>query len=184
MFGLFVQVTECPDCEGEGTKVDEPCGKCRGEGRTRKKRTLKVRIPAGVAPGNYIPLHDEGNYARGGQGDVLVEVEQKDHPLFLRRGDDIIVEVPVSYSQAALGAKLVVPSLGGKKKVDLPSGFQSGRVLRLKGAGIKHLNGGRGDELVRVVVHVPGKTSRDETKLLRQLDEVKKEKVPEPRKPS
>jgi molecular chaperone DnaJ len=128
-----------------------------------------VRIPAGVSSGNYIPIHNEGHFGPGGTGDVLIEIEEKEHPLFLRQGDDIVVEVPVSIPAAVLGARLKVPTLNGEREFELPAGTASGTVLRLRGAGINHLDGGTGDELVRVVIQVPKRLSREEKNLYRQL---------------
>jgi molecular chaperone DnaJ len=179
-----VQVQPCPDCGGAGERVKETCKVCSGEGRVRKPRTLKVRIPAGVSAGNYLPLHGEGHFGPGGSGDVLVQFEEKDHPLFLRQGDDIAVEVPVSIATAVLGGKLKVPTLAGEKDFEVASGTHSGTVVRIRGAGIKHLDGGVGDELVRVVIHVPKRLSREEKNLLKKLDESKSEEMPGPRKPA
>jgi molecular chaperone DnaJ len=181
--GQFVQVQPCPDCGGAGERVKETCKACSGEGRVRKPRTLKVRIPAGVSAGHYLPLHGEGHYGPAGSGDVLVQFEEKEHALFLRQGDDIAVEVPVSIATAVLGSKLKVPTLSGEKELEVPAGTQSGTVLHIRGAGIKHLDGGVGDELVRVVIHVPRHLSRDEKNLLKKLDESKSEPTPGPRKP-
>jgi molecular chaperone DnaJ len=182
--GQFVQVQPCPDCGGAGERVKETCKVCSGEGRVRKPRTLKVRIPAGVSAGHYLPLHGEGHYGPAGSGDVMVQFEEREHPLFLRQGDDIAVEVPVSIATAVLGGKLKVPTLSGEKELEVPAGTQSGTVLHIRGAGIKHLDGGVGDELVRVVLHVPRHLSHDEKTLLKKLDESKSEPTPGPRKPA
>ncbi len=183
VFGQFVHVSVCPTCDGAGYRVKQQCGSCAGEGRVRKQRTLKVRIPAGVSSGNYLPLHNEGHYGPGGTGDVLVEILEKEHPLFLRQGDDVAVEVPVSVSLAALGGKVKVPTLSGEREIEVPAGTQSGSIVRLRGAGVKHLDGGTGDELIRIVVHVPRRLSREEKNLLRKLAEQAAEPVPAPRKP-
>lgn len=182
--GQFLQVRSCPDCEGAGERVKDTCKACAGEGRVRKSRTLKVRIPAGVSSGNYLPLHEEGHYGPGGSGDVLVQFEEREHPLFLRKGDDILVEAPVTIATAVLGAKVKVPTLAGEKEIEVPAGTTSGTVLRIRGAGIKHLEGGVGDELVRMVIHVPRRLSREEKNLLKKLDEARTEDLPRPRKPS
>ena len=184
VFGQFVHVSSCPACGGEGSRVKERCKKCDGQGRIRQQRTLKVRIPAGVSSGNFLPLHDEGHFGPGGKGDVMVEILEKEHPLFLRQGDDVAVEVPVSISTAALGGKVKVPTLSGEKEIELPAGTHSGTVTRIRGAGIKHLDGGVGDELVRVVIHVPKRLSRDEKLLLKKLEEQRTEQVPAARKPA
>lgn len=183
VFGQFVQVTGCPACSGEGSKVKEPCKQCGATGRVRKSRTLKVRIPAGVTAGNYLPLHNEGHHGPGGVGDVHVEILEKEHPLFVRHGDDIVVELPVSLATAALGGKVKVPTLTGEKEFEVQAGTQHGTVVRLRGAGIKHLDGGSGDELVRIAVHVPRKLSKDEKNLLKKLGESRGEPVPAARKP-
>jgi molecular chaperone DnaJ len=182
--GQFVQVQSCPDCGGAGERVKETCKACAGAGRVRKPRTLKVRIPAGVSAGNYLPLHGEGHFGPGGSGDVLVQFEEREHPLYLRPGDDIAVEVPVSIAVAVLGAKVKVPTLAGEKEIEVPAGTPSGTVLRIRGVGIRHLDGGAGDELVRVVIHVPRHLSRDEKALLKKLDESRTEELPGPRKPA
>ena len=137
-----------------------------------------------MSAGHYLPLHGEGHYGPAGSGDVLVQFEEKEHQLFLRQGDDIAVEVPVSIATSVLGGKLNVPALSGEKELEVPAGTQSGTVLRIRGAGIKHLDGGVGDQLVRVVIHVPKHLSRDEKNLLKKLDESKTEATPGPRKPA
>lgn len=181
--GQFVQVGDCPDCEGRGERFRNVCRECSGEGRTRVQRTLKVRIPPGVSSGMVVPLRGEGHYGPAGAGDVLIEIEEKDHPLFVRSGDDIVVDLPVSVVTAVLGGRVGVPTLGGHRDIDVPAGTQPGTVLRIRGAGIKGLEGGVGDQLVRIVVHIPRKLSREEREFYRQLAERKSEKVPEPRKP-
>ena len=184
VFGQFVHVSSCPACDGAGFRVKQQCKTCSGEGRVRQQRTLKVRIPAGVSSGNYLPLHNEGHFGPGGTGDVLVEILEKEHALFLRQGDDVIVDLPISVSTAALGGKTRVPTLNGEKEIEVSAGTQPGTVVRVRGAGVKHLDGGTGDQLVRLVVHVPKKLSREEKTLLRKLEEQASEKVPEPRKPA
>ncbi len=184
IFGSVVQVAPCPACGGSGSRVKDVCGRCAGQGRERHKRTLKVRIPAGVATGNYIPIHDEGHYGPGGKGDVLVEIEEKEHPLFLRRGDDIVLDAPVSAATAALGGKVAVPTLKGDKGLDIPAGTQPGAVIRIRGGGLKRLNsGGRGDQLVRILVHIPTRLSRAEKEVWKRLADVKGEELPPPRRP-
>jgi len=183
LFGQFVHVSSCPTCGGEGSRVKETCKKCEGQGRVKQQRTLKVRIPAGVSSGNYLPLHGEGHYGPGGHGDVLVEVIEKEHPLFLRQGDDVVVELPVSIATAALGGKVKVPTLHGAKEIELGAGTASGTIMRVRGGGIKHLDGGTGDELVRVVIHVPKRLSREEKILLKKLEEERTEQTPPARKP-
>lgn len=183
VFGQFVQITTCPDCSGTGERWRSICPRCEGEGRIRQTRTLKVRIPAGVSAGTPIVIHNEGHWGPGGKGDVIIEVEEKEHPLFVRQGDDVIVEVPVSIPTAVLGGKVKVPTLNGVKEIELAPGTQFGTVFRLRGAGIKRLEGGSGDLLVRVVVHIPRHLNREEKALFKKLADIQSEPVPGPRKP-
>lgn len=184
IFGQFVQVAICPDCGGSGERVRTLCRRCDGSGRIKENRTLKVKIPAGVSSETPIVLKNEGHWGANGQGDVVIQVEEKEHPLFVRQGDDVILEVPVAIAVAVLGGKIKVPTLSGTKEIDLPPGTASGTVLRLRGAGIKRLNGGVGDELARIVIHIPKHLSREEKALYRRLGEIQSESVPEPRKPT
>ncbi|MFO7638858.1 MAG: molecular chaperone DnaJ [bacterium] len=181
--GSFVQVANCPACGGSGRRFKDPCKACSGEGRVRRRRTLKVRIPAGVSSGNFIPLHNEGHFGSGGRGDVLIEVEEKPHELFVRRGDDLVVDVPIPLATAVLGGRVEVPTLSGSRSISVPSGTSHGGLLRVKGAGIGHLDGGRGDELVRILLDVPRKPTGEERKLWQRLAEMSGEASP-PRRPA
>jgi molecular chaperone DnaJ len=182
VFGQMVQVTACPRCEGSGQSVKDVCTICDGEGRVRRERVMKVRIPAGVSSENFMPIHDEGHWSPGGNGDVRLEFEEKEHPLFARAGDDIIVELPMTPAAAALGLELEVPTLEGRKKIKIPAGIQHGHVIRIRNGGIKHLDGGRGDELIRVVIQVPERLSSREKDLYKELLKVQSEPPPEPRR--
>lgn len=173
--------TTCERCHGTGEVYSQTCKRCGGSGRVRVKKTFKVKIPAGVATGNYIPLRGEGHYGPGGSGDIIVEIEEKEHPLFLRRGDDLILSVYVPIPKAVLGGEIDVPTLNSQKKIKIPSGIQSGEVLRLKGQGIPHLGGGRGDELVRIKVYIPKKLNKEEKRLFSELLKVSN-RVPPPHK--
>ncbi len=173
--------TACERCGGTGQIVKDRCPRCNGEGRIREQRTIKVNIPAGVAEGNYIPLRGEGNYGPGGRGNIFVEIEEKEHPLFNRHGDDIVVQVPISIATAVLGGEISVPTLNGNQPMKIPSATQSGTVIRLRSMGIKHLGGGRGDELVEVFIHIPKKLSGEEKELFQRLAKLATE-VPPPRK--
>ncbi|MEO0010178.1 MAG: molecular chaperone DnaJ [candidate division WOR-3 bacterium] len=183
IFGQFVQITTCPDCGGTGEQVKNTCAKCDGEGRVRRSRTLKVKIPSGVNSQMPLVLEKEGHWGPGGAGDVIIEIEEKEHPYFIREGDDIMVEVPISIPVAVLGGKISVPTLSGNREVEIPAGISSGTVLRLRGMGLKRLRGGNGDLLVRVVVHIPKHLSSRERQLYKQLADAASEPVPEPRKP-
>lgn len=171
-FGQFVNVSECPHCNGEGRIVKEKCPECSGEGRIKSESTIKVKVPAGVVEGNYIPLRGQGNAGiRGGvNGDLLVFIEEEESEIFTRHNDDIIYELNLSFIDAALGADVVVPTLNGKAKLKIEPGTQSGNILKMKDKGIKHLNGyGRGDQLVIVKVYIPKKLSSKEKEILKQL---------------
>jgi molecular chaperone DnaJ len=171
-FGQFINVTTCNHCRGEGRIVKNPCSECRGEGRVEGEKTIVVEIPAGVASGNYITVRAEGNVGpRGGPaGDVFVVIEEKEHEYFERHGDDILYDLPVSIPQAVLGDVVEVLTLNGKAKLEIAPGTQSGKILRMRGKGIPHLNGyGSGDQLVRVIVWIPAKLSPQEQQLFAQL---------------
>ncbi|MDQ3019706.1 MAG: molecular chaperone DnaJ [Bacteroidota bacterium] len=172
MFGQFVNVTMCNVCHGEGRIIKEKCEECHGEGRIKSESSIKINIPAGVEEGNYIPLRGQGNSGiRGGQpGDLLVFIEEEKHKYFVRDGEDIYFELEVSIVDAVMGADVIVPTLTGKAKLTVEAGTQSGKLLRMKGKGLKNLNGhGRGDEIVRVNVHIPSKINSKEKELLREL---------------
>lgn len=178
VFGQFVNVSTCPTCHGEGQIVSKPCRVCRGDGRVRKEEEIKVRIPAGVATGNYLTRRGEGNKGprNGPAGDLIILIEEKEHPLFERHGDDVLFDLPVGYSQLVLGAEIEVPTLDGKVKLKIPGGTQAGKIFRLKGKGIPELNGlGRGDQLVRISLLTPDRLSNEEKKLIAKLAEFEKE---------
>ena len=173
--GFFSLTRPCPDCNGEGKKIADPCSKCRGTGLTRGQKTLSLKIPAGVESGNRLKMNGEGESgAKGGPpGDLYVVITVKEHPIFQREGNDLICEVPLSFPQAALGCELEVPTLEGKVKLKVPAGTQSGRIFKLNGKGIPVLQGyGRGDELVVVRVETPTKLTTRQKQL---LDEFAKE---------
>ena len=183
VFGQFVNVSACPRCEGEGQIVAQPCKTCGGDGRKSASDTVSVKVPAGVAAGNYIPLRGLGDAgARGGPaGDLVVLIEEKQHELFERHGDDLAIDLPVSFSALALGGKVEVPLLaGGRAVVDVPAGTPSGHVARVKGKGLPGLRGGRGDLHVRLRVWVPTRLSGADKKLLEELRQSEGQKAPPP----
>ena len=185
MFGQFVNVGPCPQCGGEGKVIAKPCQSCGGEGRVKKEVTIQVKIPAGAADGNYLPLRGQGHGGpKGGPaGDLNVHIQEREHPLFSRHGDDILIGVYVSYAQAALGAKVKVPMLTGTAELSVPAGTPSGKIFRMRGKGIPHVNSsGAGDQLVKVDVWVPSKLSGDDKKLLKQVADATDAKVPGPHK--
>jgi molecular chaperone DnaJ len=172
VFGQFVNVSPCPRCEGEGQIVAQPCKTCGGDGRTSETETVSVKVPAGVAAGNYIPLQGLGDAGiRGGDaGGLVVLIEEKPHDLFERHGDDLAIDLPVSFAVLALGGKAEVPLLGGAKAMlDVTAGTPSGHVSRLKGKGLPGLRGGHGDLHARLRVWVPTRLSAAEKKLLEEL---------------
>lgn len=181
IFGQFIKTTTCRRCRGEGRIVSTPCPACRGEGRVSGSGTVKVNVPPGVTSGNYITVRGAGDVGpRGGPpGDLIVVIEELEHKDFYRRGDDVIYELPIGFSQAALGSELVVPTLEGKVKLKIPPGTQSGKLFRLRGKGIPHLNSyGRGDQLVRVFVWTPTKLSPEERRLFEELSKTEGSKPP------
>lgn len=176
VFGQFVSVAPCRGCRGEGTVISEHCQGCHGEGRTRVDRRIRVNVPAGVSSENYITLRGEGNVGpRGGpRGDIIVLLEVAGDDRFTRDGIDLIVEVPLTFGQAALGADLEVPTVdGGTTEVEIPAGVQSGEVIRVRGEGLPELNGRRhGDLLVRFAVWVPERLNSEQARLIRELRDV------------
>ncbi len=172
VFGQFVNISVCQNCGGEGRVIKEPCPTCRGDGRLQGESTIKVNIPAGVSEGNYIPLRGEGNVGRRGgpAGDIIVVIEEEPHEVFLRNGNDVVLDLLVSFPDAALGAEIEVPTLTGRARLKIEPGTQSGRILRMRDKGIPHLNSfGRGDQLVRVNVWVPTSLSAQDRAALKQL---------------
>ena len=177
-FGQFMSVSPCRRCNGEGEVIDDPCSRCHGEGRVREEKLIEVEVPAGVTGDNFISLRGQGNVGpRGGpRGDVVVLLEVEDDPRFTRKGSDLIYELPVTYTQAALGDEVEVPTVGGTARLDIPAGIQSGQFVRLRGEGLPELEGrGRGDQLVRVVVWTPEKLDDEERELLRELRKVEQD---------
>jgi molecular chaperone DnaJ len=181
LLGQFVNVSECHKCGGTGTVVADPCGDCNGTGTVRGSETVKVKIPPGVSSGNYITVRGHGDVGgRGGSaGDLFVIIEEVADPRFERRGNDVLIDLPLTYAQLALGARIEIPTLDGTAMFKIPPGTPSHKVFRMKGKGIPRLNSyGRGDQLVRVVAWVPEKVSKKEEQLLRQLDESLAGRVP------
>lgn len=172
MFGQFVNVAACPKCDGEGSTVSQPCKTCSGDGRVSETETVSVKVPAGVANGNYIPLRGLGDAGRraGTPGDLIVLIEEKAHDVFERHGDDLYIELPVSFVTLTLGGKVEVPVLGGgTHTIDVAAGTQSATLARARNKGLPGLRGGKGDLLVRLMVWIPQKASSSEKKLLEEL---------------
>ncbi len=172
--GPFSMAQPCPRCGGQGRVVEHACTTCRGSGHVNKKRTLKVKIPAGVKDGAHIKLAGRGEPGPVGSkpGDLYVVVGVAAHPLFGRKGNNLTVEVPIGYADAALGAQVSVPTLNGPVTLKVPDGTPSGKTFRIKGKGVP-TKSGAGDLLATVKVDVPTKVSKQEKELLKQLQELK-----------
>lgn len=169
LFGRVV--TTCPACRGKGVLISTPCKKCRGSGRQGRHRVLVVRIPAGIGDGQGVRVAGEGELSDNGgtRGDLHVYVRIEPHPFFERHGQDLLCRVPISFTQAALGARIEVPSLGGKLGVTIPAGTQHGQMFRLAGKGLRSLRSQRtGDEIVQVWIEVPRKLNKRQEQLLRE----------------
>lgn len=158
MLGSFVNIVTCDKCSGKGTIVSDPCNTCRGTGKVRKHRNIKVNIPAGVDNGNVLPLRGEGEPGTNGgpSGDLYINIRVAAHSVFKRKGVDIIIDSHISFAKAALGVNLKVPTVDGEVRYEVPSGTQPGTVFRLKGKGVPRVNGrGRGDQYVNIIVDIP-----------------------------
>lgn len=174
LFGQMQTIGECPSCRGEGKIIKNKCSKCYGEGRMGGVKEINVKIPSGVEEGQYIRLRGQGNVGArgGGRGDILVLIHEKQDDLFERMGNDIQLEYPISFSQAALGDEVVVPTLTGKVKMKIPAGTQSGRLFRVKEQGIQGLHSTRkGDQLVKIAVITPTRLNKEEQALFEKLRE-------------
>lgn len=174
--GFFSMERPCSECRGTGRIIEHPCPTCRGTGAERRSRRFQVKIPAGMRDGARIRLAGRGEPgpAGGSAGDLFVKVRVGRHPLFGRKGDNLTVDVPISYPEAALGANVEVPTLDGPVTLKVPAGTSDGKTFRVRGKGAPR-KGGHGDLLVTVKVHVPGKISREERRLLEQLQQAQKE---------
>ncbi len=184
-FGHFVNVTTCDVCGGEGKIITNPCQSCGGNGRVRKKMTIKVKIPEGIDNGQTISLRGEGEPGlRGGPpGNLYIEVRVRPHPLFIRKGNDLICEMPITFVQSALGGELEVPTLEGKVKYNIPEGTQTGTVFKLRGKGIPYIRGtGRGDLLFKVNIEVPKRLNEKQKELLREFAAISGDDVYEQRR--
>ena len=172
--GFFSIARTCVACGGTGSVISDPCSTCRGEGRTEKQHTLHVRIPAGVEEGTRIRYQGEGDAGRnsGPSGDLYIVLSVKPHAFFERDGNDLHCVIPISFTQAALGDEISIPTLEDETKLKIAEGTQSGKEFRLRGKGVPYLNEhGRGDLVVQVAVQTPKKLSKVQKELLRQLGE-------------
>ncbi len=173
--GLFALSQPCPRCRGNGTVIEKPCPKCHGTGRERRTKRYSVKIPAGVKDGTRIRLKGKGEagVAGGPPGDLFVVTRVEPSPTYVRRGDDLVVEVPVSYTTAALGGSVETPTPDGPVSLKIPAGSEDGKLLRIKGRGAPKLSGsGKGDVLARVRIQVPKRVNKKERELLEELGKV------------
>ncbi|CAH6918391.1 chaperone protein DnaJ [Vibrio chagasii] len=172
--GFFAVQQTCPTCNGKGKIIKDPCNSCHGQGRKQKTKTLNVKIPAGVDTGDRIRLSGEGEAGEQGApaGDLYVQVHVKEHNIFERDGNNLYCEVPVSFSMAALGGEVEVPTLDGRVNLKVPEETQTGRMFRMRGKGVKGVRGGGvGDLIVKLVVETPVKLSSRQKELLREFEE-------------
>ncbi len=172
--GMFQTQAACPNCRGTGKIIKKPCSKCGGAGRVRKTRKFKVNIPAGIDEGQSIQQRGQGSAGVNGgpAGDLIVTVSIRPHPIFTRKGQDVLIDIPISFAQAALGDTLQVPTVDGRVEYKIPEGTQTGTMFRMKGKGIQNVNGrGRGDQFVRVNIEVPKHLSDKQKKLLREFED-------------
>src|SRR6266566_2293513 len=175
MFGQFVSVSPCPSCAGEGTVIQQPCPKCQGDGRVRADKELEINVPAGVADHHYLTMRGHGvpGPRNGPAGDLIAVLDIAEDPRFERQGDDLIYDVPVSFTQAALGAEVGIPTPYGDTTLEIAPGTQTGAVYRLRGKGLPRVGeGGRGDLHVRVHVWTPVKLTAEQRALLEQLAKI------------
>ncbi|HFD80168.1 MAG TPA: molecular chaperone DnaJ [Gammaproteobacteria bacterium] len=171
--GFFSVQQTCPRCKGTGTIISDPCQECHGEGRVREQKTLSVKVPAGVDTGDRIRLANEGEAGENGgpPGDLYVQIQVREHPIFKRDDANLYCEVPIGFATAALGGELEVPTLDGRVVLKVPPETQTGKLFRMRGKGVKPVRGGAvGDLLCRVIVETPVRLNSKQKELLRELE--------------
>ncbi|PIR18441.1 MAG: molecular chaperone DnaJ [Deltaproteobacteria bacterium CG11_big_fil_rev_8_21_14_0_20_49_13] len=170
--GFFMLQTTCPKCHGEGTVISKPCGECRGYGRVRASKQISVKVPAGVEDGMRLILRGEGEAGESGgpAGDLYVVVSIKSHDLFRRDDDNVIIRLPLSFPQAAVGTKLTVPTLYGNEEIDIPAGIETGEYIKMKHKGFTNVHSRKkGDQIVEIFVKTPKKLSKKQKELLEEF---------------
>ena len=183
--GMFRMVTTCPNCRGRGTVIRDACTTCRGTGRQQRQRMVTVKIPAGVHEGQAVRIAGEGEAGESGapSGDLHCYISVKPHPIFTRHHNDIVCQVPVSFTQAALGSKIEVPTLKGTEPLEIPPGTQHGEVFKLKGKGVPDLRSYKnGDEIIQILIEIPKKLSDRQKQLLREFASSEDERLMPQRK--
>lgn len=184
-FGVIQSNQTCDRCRGSGKIIDKPCKTCDGKGRLRKRKTLEIDIPAGIDDEQILSVSGKGNAGINGgpAGDLHVSVSVRPHPIFERRGNDVWCDMPITFTQAALGDEITVPTLDGKVSYKIPEGTQPGDTFRLKGKGIQSLRGrSRGDQFVRATIEIPKNISKKQKELLKELDKIMDDKNYQKRK--
>nr|MBC8477965.1 molecular chaperone DnaJ [bacterium] len=172
LFGAFENISACPACGGEGKIIRDKCPQCSGSGLAVKEEKIRIKVPAGVATGNYMRIRGQGsNGPRSGEkGDIIVVFDEKDHPYFERRGNDVIYFLQLDIPTATLGGEIIVPTLSGKSKLHIPAGIQSGKLLKMRGKGVPAHDGySGGDQLVYIQIYTPEKLSTTARDLMEEL---------------
>ena len=168
--GFFRMAQTCSECRGEGKIISEFCPKCRGEGSVRVTRNIEVKIPAGVDNDSQLRVRGEGEVGTAGRGDLYLSIGVKSHSVFQRQGNDVYMQLPVSFVKAALGAEVSVATLNGTVAMKIPAGTQSGKTFRLKAKGMPDVHGGgQGDQYVQVMLHVPEHLTGEQKRLLEEF---------------
>lgn len=180
VFGQFVNIAPCNNCNGTGKIIANRCDSCKGEGRVYDEATVRVNVPAGVTDNSYMTLRGEGNAGKNGgpAGSLIAIFKELEHEYFERDGDNVIYDLFITYPEAVMGTEVEVPTLNGRAKLKIESGIEAGKFLKMREKGIQHLNShGAGDQLVRVNIHVPKKISSKEKELLKELQDMPNMKV-------
>ncbi len=178
ILGNITQTRTCPQCRGRGKIINQPCSTCRGEGRVNKKEKIKVKIPAGVDTGVRIRVPEKGESGKfgGSTGDLYVQLKVKPHPVFERNGQDVLLTLPISFTQAALGCEMELPTLDGKEKIKIMPGTQNNSLLTLKGKGIPYMRGhGRGNQIISIIVDTPTRLTEKQRQLLEEFAKLRGE---------
>lgn len=173
-FGIMQSSRTCDNCRGKGKIIEEKCDDCKGRGRVKKERTIKVRIPAGIDNGQMLTMRGEGGAAEGrngNNGNLIIIFKVSSHPIFIRDGINLNMELPITFLQAALGAKVEIPTMNGMLPIDIPEGTQNGTIIRIKGKGVKHLKRDmNGDLFVKVIVDIPKNLSMSQRSKLKDVE--------------
>jgi molecular chaperone DnaJ len=175
--GFFTISTTCGQCRGEGNIISHPCKECRGHGRVRKNKKIQINIPPGVDTGSKLRIRGEGEEGEKGgpPGDLFVFLYVEPHEFFSREGDDIICQIPISFTQAALGAEIEIPTLNGKRNITIQKGIETGEIIKIKGEGFPRLRGyGRGDQFIQIIVKTPKNLSKRQEEILKEFEELNK----------